>query len=149
MRGNGSPPKRKKQHVGVELPLPAISTNKLYMGIKKRSGYYKTFRKKVLQYLATNYDASLVSLTGNLCMTLEVGFSSSLSDLSNAIKGIEDVLCEFYGFNDRQIVHIEMDKKLVDKGCEYMSIHIKKSRKRVDYKTSKKNVRKCKRKGNF
>lgn len=128
---------RRKQHISVDLPVAAISTNKLYKGIKERSHFYKIFRKKVLTYLEATYDND-VNLNGNLSLSMEVGFSSPLSDLSNGIKGIEDVLCEYFGFNDRQIVHIEMNKKLVSKGKEYMKIHLKKSRRRVDYRDKKK-----------
>jgi Holliday junction resolvase RusA-like endonuclease len=134
MTGNGSPRRRKKQHVSVELPLPALSTNKLYKGVKQRSHYYKAFRKKVFQLLK-EYDSSYVNLSGNLSLSMEVGLSSPLSDLSNTLKGIEDVLSEYFSFNDRQIVSITLDKKLVNKGEEYMKIHIKKSRKIVDYRT--------------
>lgn len=132
MTGSGKKTRR-KQHVSVDLPVPALSTNKLYKGIKQRSHFYEIFRKKVLTYLEENYDNN-VNLNGNLALSMEVGFSSPLSDLSNAIKGVEDVLCEYFGFNDRQIVYIEMSKKLVKKGSEYMKIHLKKSRRRIDYR---------------
>lgn len=136
MTGRGSPPRRRKQHISVDLPLPALSTNKLYKGVKQRSHHYKQFRKKVFNLLK-EYDSN-VNLSGNLSFHMEVGFSSPLSDLSNAIKGLEDVLCEYFKFNDRQIVQITMEKRLVDKGCEYVKVYIKKSRKRIDYRSKKK-----------
>lgn len=135
MKGNGSPPKRRKQSVHLVLGIKALSVNKLYKGIKERSHYYKKFRREVFQTL--NGCSSKVNLSGNLTFCMEVGFSSPLSDLSNAMKAIEDVLSEYFGFNDRQIVRIELDKLLVNKGDEYMKITIKKSRKNIDRREKK------------
>lgn len=139
MTGNGSPPRRKKQNIDVVLHLPALSTNKLYAGVKRRSHHYKTYRKRVFKIL-NEYDSN-VNLKGNLSLYLEVGFSSPLSDLSNAIKGLEDLLCEYFRFDDRQIVHIEMNKFLVNKGEEYIKAQVKKSRKNIDRRSKKSNRR--------
>lgn len=134
-KGNGNVKKNGvKRRVELTIPMAALSVNKLYGGVKKRSYHYKKFRKNIFRYLAdsTDYRRNGVSLNGNLTLKMEVGFSSPLSDLSNAIKGIEDVLAEFYNFNDRQIVRIELDKILVKKGDEYMKVTISQNRKKID-----------------
>jgi len=130
--GNGSPTRtRIKRRVDIRIDLPALSTNKLFQGRKYRSYHYKVFRKKVFtvlrQELKENY-----KLNGNLKLVMTVGFSSKLSDLSNSIKAIEDILCEYLGFDDRQIVIIELYKYIVPKGEEYMDITIAKCRKNID-----------------
>ena len=71
-------------------------------------------------------------LNGNLKLAMTVGFSSPLSDLSNSIKGIEDVLAEYLGINDRQIVAIELNKVLVNKGDEFMDISLSKVNRNID-----------------
>lgn len=139
MTGKGSPPKRKKQRLDIQIPIAALSTNKLYLGKKRRSYHYKHFRRKVFSYLDDNYDRNLYSLKGNLTFHMVVGFSSTLSDLSNSIKGIEDVLVAWVnnGFDDRQICKIILEKRYVNKGSEYMRVSICKSRKNIDDRVKK------------
>lgn len=125
------PKRRKRRSLDLKIPIKAISTNKLYGGKKVRSWYYKKYRKQIFRFLDDNYRDE-VSLTGNLTMELEVGFSSTLNDASNSIKGVEDCIAEYYKFNDRQIVSIKVDKYLVNKGKEYTLVKIKKTRKNID-----------------
>jgi Holliday junction resolvase RusA-like endonuclease len=126
---------RGKRSVQVLVPHKAISTNQLHMGTKTRSWDYKKFRKEVFQFLEDNHGGVKPNLQGNLVFTLEVGFSNPTSDLSNSIKGIEDVLAEFYEFNDKQIVRIVMDKYIVNKGDEYMSLSLRHTKKNIDRRT--------------
>ena len=129
-----------RRRVDIELPFPALSTNKLYTGRKRRSVYYKAFRKQIFKYLDENLDNN-VNLKGNLTLCMDVGFSSPLSDLSNAVKGIEDVMTEYLCFNDRQIVHIELNKFLVNKGEEFMKLKIFKTKRSIDRRKNGKKVR--------
>lgn len=119
---------RKPSSVSIKLAIKALSTNKIYAGVKRRSYHYKNFRKKVFKLLA-EYPKD-VALSGNLRMTLSVGFSSPLSDLSNAVKAIEDLVMEYYGLNDRYIVDIGMKKYLVYKGDEFIHLTLAKSRRK-------------------
>lgn len=118
-----------------EIPFAAISTNRLYTGRKRRSWQYEQYRKQVLEYLALNYNP--LPLEGNLELYMDVGFSSSLSDCSNSVKGIEDIVAEFNGFNDKKIIHMEVNKYLVDKGKEFVTIELKESEKDYDRRTKK------------
>lgn len=120
-----------RKRIAVELPIKAISTNKLYSGKKVRSWFYKKYRKEVFQFLDSNANFK-ADMTGNLVVDLEVGFSSPLSDCSNAIKGIEDCIAEYYGFNDRQVVSVHIDKYLVSKGYEYTKIIVRRTKKNID-----------------
>jgi Holliday junction resolvase RusA-like endonuclease len=130
----------KKTRFYVELPTKPISTNNLYRGKKVRSYDYKKYRAETFKFLGTREEE--YDLTGNLYLELEVGYSSPLSDLSNGIKGLEDVLTEYLGFNDRQVVTLVMNKFLVDKGSEYTLVTLRKTRKLVDKRT--KHVKKKK-----
>lgn len=138
-KGNGNVKRNRiKRRLELHIPVAALSTNKMYAGQKRRSVYYKAFRKKIFNFLSESkeYRRNQVSLKGNLVLKMEVGFSSPLSDLSNVIKSIEDILVAFYDFDDRQIVRIEMDKVLVRKGDEYMDIVISQTRKKIDRRHS-------------
>jgi len=121
---------------GVKLTIPhaAISTNQLHMGRKVRSYEYKKFRKEVFAFLSDNISAD-VKLQGNLVFIMEVGLSNPLSDASNTIKGVEDVLAEYFCFNDRQVVSMRVDKYLVNKGEEYMEITLRQTKKNIDRRT--------------
>jgi len=120
-----------RKGVRLNIPHSAISTNQLHLGRKVRSYEYKKFRKEVFAYLADNIKAD-VKLEGNLIFKMEVGLSNPLSDASNTMKGVEDVLAEYFQFNDRQIVSIHIDKYLVNKGEEYMLITIRRTNKNID-----------------
>ena len=146
-KGNGSPKRTKrKTSIKIKLPIKALSVNLIYGGRKRRSFQYKNYRRLVLNLLK-EYDKKAYNLEGNLCMTMDVGFSSPLSDLSNAIKAIEDVVAEYFAFNDRFIVEIHMRKFLVHKGEEFIHLDLKKSRRRkIDLRLKKRKARKGKKK---
>lgn len=126
---------RAKRSVLLTIPHKCISTNALHTGPKRRSWDYLKFRKEVLQFLQDNFPKGKVDLKGNLVLTLETGFSNPTSDLSNSVKGIEDVLAEYYEFNDRQVVKIGLEKYLVNKGEEYMKISLRHTSKNIDRRT--------------
>ncbi len=129
-KGNGNIRRvRKRTSVKIKLPVKALSTNKIYGGRKRRSYHYKNYRRLVLGLLK-EYDKKIYNLDGNLSLTMDVGFSSPLSDLSNAIKATEDLIAEYFSFNDRFVVEIHMRKFLVHKGNEFINIDLKKSRRR-------------------
>lgn len=141
-KGNGNIKRaRKKTSIKIKLPVKALSTNKIYGGRKRRSYHYKNYRRLVLNMLK-DYDKKVYDLDGNLCMTMDVGFSSPLSDLSNAIKATEDLIAEYFSFNDRFVVEIHMRKFLVHKGEEFIHIDLKRSRRRkIDLRLNKKKGR--------
>ena len=122
---------RAKRRVDLKIPYPALSTNKLFSGQKHRSHYYRKFRGKIFSWLEEE-SKDKYALTGNLRLVMIVGFSSSLSDLSNSVKAIEDILAEYFKFNDRQIVEMHLFKRLVHRGEEYMKISITKVNKNID-----------------
>lgn len=122
---------RIKKTLDLSLPFKAISTNGLYAGKKRRSWTYTKYRQEVTEYLSMNY-SKRVKLEPPLILDMEVGFSSPLSDASNSVKGIEDIVSEYFGFNDRHIYELHVIKYLVDKGDEFMKIKIRHSRKDYD-----------------
>ena len=131
--GRGSPPRKKKQSLHLEIPMKPLSTNKMYSGVKRRSVYYKRFSREVFQYLNENYDPRGLSLKGNLRFTLEIGVSSPLFDASNSIKAIEDIIVKWSGsFDDRQVYSLHVEKYLVNKGEEYMKLSFTKLRSNRD-----------------
>lgn len=121
----------------LKLPYKAISTNELWLGRKTPSAKYKRFKRDILLYLEENYKRQ--SFKDGISVDLEVGFSNPLSDLDNSLKGLMDTLAEFFQFNDKQIIHYNASKYLVDKGSEYMLVTLKNSKKNIDRRTRKLN----------
>ena len=139
-KGNGNIRReRRKSRIDLELPIKALSVNKIYSGRKHRSVYYKTYRKQLFKLLDREPKVKL-NLNGNLGMRLEVGLSSTLADLSNCQKALEDVISEWFNFNDRQIVYIEQLKFIVNKGDEYIKVSIYKSKRNIDKRSKRKNA---------
>lgn len=135
--GNGSPTRKRVRHsVSFRIPIKALSTNRLYRGRKHRTSAYDKYRREVFSFLKDNVGKDGVVLVGRaLRLHIEVGFSSPLSDLSNCNKGIEDIVAEYFEFNDRMIIDIVLVKYLVDKGKEYINLSVKSTRRNYDLRT--------------
>ena len=52
------------------------------------------------------------------------GFSNKASDLDNPVKVLTDILQKKYGFNDKDIYEMNVKKKIVKKGEEYIKFKI-------------------------
>ena len=52
------------------------------------------------------------------------GVSRDTADSDNPVKPFQDILSEFYGFNDREIYKNSAEKRLVDKGKEYIAFNL-------------------------
>jgi Holliday junction resolvase RusA-like endonuclease len=59
-------------------------------------------------------------------LSLIVGFSNMASDVDNVVKPFVDILQKKYGFNDKYIFRLIVEKKLVVKGAEFIEFYIKK-----------------------
>ena len=62
---------------------------------------------------------------GRLSISLRFGVSSKNADVDNPIKPFLDILQKKYGFNDRQIYLLTVEKVDVPKGSEYIEFEIK------------------------
>lgn len=113
--------------------MVALSTNKLYRGRRYRSSAYEKYRKEVFSFLQDNVPKNNVCLTDKpLDLYIEVGLSSVLADLSNCVKGIEDIVSQYFEFNDRMVIDIQMKKYIVKKGDEYVKLKLRTSRRHYD-----------------
>lgn len=56
---------------------------------------------------------------------LVVGYSNSASDIDNCLKPFVDCLQKKYGFNDKLIYSLFIQKEIVKKGKEFISFSIK------------------------
>lgn len=101
------------------IPIKALSTNKLWKGRRFPTKEYTKYNS-TLQILLPPMKVGKPPYG----LDLVFGYSSKLSDLSNGIKGFEDSLCKKYGFDDRDIYKMNIEKKIVKKGDEYISFSL-------------------------
>ncbi len=97
--------------------IKPLSTNKIYLGRKRKSGNYRQFEKQMLDELP---DCMNIPDRGALQLDFEFGVWSRASDLDNVYKSAIDCLSKKYHFNDNRIYKIIGKKILVPKGSEYI-----------------------------
>lgn len=103
-----------------KLNIKPLSVNKAWQGKRYKTNDYKNFEKAMLLLLPKNKKVPLERLK----ITLKYGFSSILSDIDNPTKLVLDCLQKKYGFDDRNVFKLIMEKEIVKKGNEYIEILI-------------------------
>lgn len=105
------------------VEIKPISVNQAWQGRKFKSPLYKEYEKECLLKLpATKADFKNQALE----LSLIVGLSNMASDVDNVVKPFVDILQKKYGFNDKFIFRLIVEKKLVVKGAEFIEFYIKK-----------------------
>jgi|ERR1017187_1877229 hypothetical protein len=104
----------------IRVPIKPLSVNRSYQGRRFATPELQAY-KQALGYLLP----PLTIPKGTLAVAYEFGVSSTASDGDNLIKSFQDSLCEKYVFNDRDIYHWEVEKKIVPKGQEYVAFEIR------------------------
>lgn len=104
-----------------KISIVPLSVNKAWKGTRYKTDAYKWFEMELLMKLP---NIKIPPYPRKLKLRLEFGFSSKLSDCSNPLKLVEDILCKKYNFNDRDVFRIEIDKVIVPKGKEYILFNI-------------------------
>jgi Holliday junction resolvase RusA-like endonuclease len=100
-----------------------LSVNKAWQGKRFKTPEYTAYEKEVLLKLQP-YDLSKSKEPIELSMV--VGLSNMASDIDNVVKPFVDILQKKYGFNDKYIFRLIVEKKLVLKGAEFIEFYIKK-----------------------
>jgi len=103
----------------AKLGIKPISVNQCWQGKRYKTKTYKDFEKAMLL---------LMPKGGVSCPPYRVdlifGFSTSTSDIDNPIKPVLDIIQKKYNINDRDIYEINVTKKVVKKGNEYIYYEI-------------------------
>jgi Holliday junction resolvase RusA-like endonuclease len=96
--------------------------NEAWQGKRFKSKKYQTYEAELLYTLPkteVNWDKQPIELS------LIVGLSNMQSDIDNIVKPFVDVLQKKYNFNDKYIFRLIVEKKLVEKGAEFIEFYIK------------------------
>ena len=96
-----------------------LSVNRAWQGKRFKTQEYKDYEELLLFTLPKHKTPE-----GKLHLTIEFGFSNMASDIDNPIKPLLDIMQKRYGFNDKQIYKLTVEKKKVKKGDEYTKIVI-------------------------
>jgi Holliday junction resolvase RusA-like endonuclease len=104
----------------IKLKIKPLSVNKAWKGRRFKTDDYKLYEMQILSMLP------LLSVPDkDLLLNLEFGFSSKLADIDNPVKLFTDCLQKKYGFNDKRITELQVKKRIVKKGEEYIRFEIK------------------------
>lgn len=99
----------------VHLKIKALSVNQCWQGRRFKTPAYKDYEHTVTTLLP-----KLMLPEGKMQLKLKVGTSSKNSDTDNPTKPFLDILSKAYGFNDKVVYKIEIEKKDVEKGEEFV-----------------------------
>jgi Holliday junction resolvase RusA-like endonuclease len=103
----------------MRINIKPLSVNQVWQGKRFKTKAYKDYEKEVLLTLKPmNVNG------GKLRLHLRFGLSSKNADIDNPVKPFVDCLQKRYGFNDRQIYSLIVDKIDVPKGQEFIEFEI-------------------------
>ena len=103
----------------MRIEIKPLSVNEVWQGKRFRTDKYRAYQKEVALKLKPMKVGS-----GKLSLSLRFGLSSKNADIDNPIKSFIDCLQKKYGFNDRQIYRLTVEKEDVPKGQEYIEFTI-------------------------
>lgn len=101
------------------LQVKPLSVNQVWQGKRFKTKAYKAYEKEVLLKLKPMQIEG-----GKLSLFIRFGLSSKNADIDNPVKPFVDCLQKKYGFNDRHIYLLRVEKVDVPKGKEFIEFNI-------------------------
>ena len=101
------------------LNIKPLSVNIAWQGKRFKTIKYKNYEKICLLSLPNIYIPPQPYI-----VNLEFGFSNVSSDIDNPVKPFLDILQKKYGINDKDIFQLNIKKRIVKKGFEYIKFNI-------------------------
>ncbi len=104
----------------INLDVKPLSINQCWQGRRFKTKAYKQYEKAILLLLPS------IEFTykDEIEINIVFGFSSKTADIDNPLKPILDILQKKYGFNDRSVYRLTVDKVIVPKKQEFVKIKI-------------------------
>lgn len=103
----------------MRINIKPLSVNQAWKGRRFKTKKYDDYIKEVLLSLGP-----LDIPDGELFLSVTFGLSSKLSDIDNPLKCFIDCLQKKYNFDDRRIFKLSVEKKIVNKGDEFIDFLI-------------------------
>lgn len=109
-----------------------LSANKMYYNVgrhKKKRAEYLAYQNDIRdQLMGTEWPFS----TEEVSFFVHAGVSTRAADLDNLIKPLLDTYQNIFDdFNDNKVYHIELNKKIVPKGEEYIAVKVEQHEERL------------------
>ena len=98
-----------------------LSVNDCWRGRRFKTDDYKDYEQTLFLLLP-----KIKVPEEKLKLKIVFGFSSKASDIDNGIKPFVDILQKKYGFNDKMIYSLDVEKEDTKKGGEYIKFEISK-----------------------
>ena len=105
----------------IQLKIKPLSVNAAYSAVKigkrasmAKSPEYKAYTKALPLLLPTQLQLP----PGELVLIIKFYFATRASDIDNAIKPMQDLICDYYGVNDNKIYLLLVEKLIAGKGNE-------------------------------
>jgi len=105
----------------MRVNIKALSVNKCWQGKRFKTPDYKKYEKILMLILPPHF----IIPKGQFHLDVIFGLSSKLNDIDNGLKPFIDILQKKYGFNDRNIYKLTVEKIIVKKGAEFIDFKIK------------------------
>ena len=99
----------------MRIKINPLSVNECWQGKRYKTQKYKAYEKELLLLLPNKFKDDFSELY------IKVGVTA-LKDIDNVLKPLLDILQKKYGFNDRYIYKLTIEKEVVKKGSEYIEI---------------------------
>ena len=104
----------------MRIHVKPLSVNEVFQGRRFKNKKYKSYELELMYMLPS----VKIQFKGRLKVDITFGFSSALADIDNPLKPLIDVLQKKYGFNDKQIFKLNVEKEIVKRGQEYIDLNI-------------------------
>lgn len=101
------------------INIKHLTVNQAWKGRRYKTDKYKKYERDLLLILPKTHIPE-----GKLYIAFKVGFSSKLADIDNPIKPFQDIMCKKYGFDDRRVYKMTIEKEIVGKGKEYIDFEV-------------------------
>ena len=103
----------------IKIDIVPLSVNKVWQGKRFKTTTYSKYESIVLIMLPK------ISIPEPpFKVNIQLGFSSTLSDIDNPLKPILDILQKKYNINDKDIFELNVKKEIVKKKNEYFAFEI-------------------------
>lgn len=101
------------------LNIKPLSVNECWQGRRFKTKKYKAYERDLLLILP-----AMEIKKEKLKLSIELGFSSTRSDIDNPLKPLLDILQKKYQFNDSLIYELNIKKTITKKSEEFIKVEI-------------------------
>lgn len=105
--------------MNIILDIKPLSVNEAWKGVRYKTDKYLSYQKIMLYKLKAGKFPD-----PPFFIRYTFGLSNMAADIDNPVKPITDILQKKYGFNDKDIYKMELNKVKTEKGKEFISIFV-------------------------